>query len=237
MRLNVPRFTLPAVAIALAALALTSSVAAADASSLPARATAPSERALVQERYYTSYGTPAPLSSSTTREASDTGGITWLGFSLALLGTLIAGLAAGPGCSAATTATVAPRHCPKPRPRNPHPAGPSSEERSAMHSTQSRRDSARHDAAAPVAAGLALAIRRRRARAQLRPRRPRDAIGRHRRPATRQNPAAHRRREREKPRRAGLFGVRRRGLAFRNWTAPMSRAWARHGSAESHPAS
>jgi hypothetical protein len=96
------RFSLPLLAVAFVALALTSPVGsvaqAADPSAAMRSALVPSQRdaALAQERYYASYGTPAVLADSAHRASSDSGtGISWLGFGLALLGTLIAGLAAG----------------------------------------------------------------------------------------------------------------------------------------------
>jgi hypothetical protein len=82
------------------------------------------EAAVAQERSYSTYGTPAPLASSTDRGPRDNGaGISWLGFGLALLGALIAGLAAGPALQRrstrirrAATSSQAARTPPEPGP-------------------------------------------------------------------------------------------------------------------------
>jgi hypothetical protein len=65
-----------------------------------ARAKTPSDltAASAQERYYSSYGEPAPLSPSSGTARVDNGdGIAWLPLVLAVFGALIVGLGAGSG--------------------------------------------------------------------------------------------------------------------------------------------
>jgi hypothetical protein len=58
----------------------------------------PVNAALAQERYYSSYGEPTPLTEVATATAADTGdGIARLPFVLAVIGALIVGLGAGSG--------------------------------------------------------------------------------------------------------------------------------------------
>jgi hypothetical protein len=56
------------------------------------------DAALAQERSYSTYGAPAPLTKAATTTVADTGdGIAWVPFVLAVLAALMIGLGAGSG--------------------------------------------------------------------------------------------------------------------------------------------